>query len=324
MYDPELGMWTFPYRAVSRVNISPYTANANAGIFMFDVSGGVSTVPITASQMLFAFTPSNGNMTPLQVLIDGNEDSTDVTTGWVDASKWDTQDFLPDMANITDQHRVVNASLKMTYTGNNLANSGVIYVYQGPHIPQYRSHLISGTSERLSVLDMVARIRHNPRTKVYDTASFRGGKIFHVERGSGRRTFRSPYKARVPDGNSMDRIWPADGDQAASFDTGTDGTTTHYTTSWPKYVMSPTMQALYVFAEGVSIGGANFTIEAVQHAEIQLDPDATSHVGLASPPNNHTPEPDAGSSTVHGQGEPVMDSGGNLRNSHRGGKQLIG
>lgn len=323
MYDPELGMWTFPYRAVCRVNIAPYAANANSGIFVFDMSGGSASVPETASQILYAFTPSNGNMTPLQVCIDGYENNTDTTAGWMDPAKWDTQDLLPDMSNITDQHRVVNASLKVTYTGNNMANSGVVYVYQGPHIPAHRSELVSGTSEKLSVAQMVARIKSHPRTKVYDTASFRGGKIFHVERGAGRRTFRSPYKARAPDATAVDRIWPSDGDQPSFNDAGTDGSNP-WVGGYPRYMVPPTMQALYVFAEGVSIGGANFSLEAVQHAEIQIDPDATTHLGLATPPNNHTPEPDAGSRTLHLKGEPIMDAGGNLRNSHQGGNSFIG
>jgi len=306
------------------VNVAPYAANANSGIFVFDMSGGSTTVPETASQILYAFTPSNGNMTPLQVCIDGCENNTDTTTGWMDPARWDTQDMLPDMSNITDQHRVVNASLKVTYTGNNMANSGVVYVYQGPHIPAHRSELVSGTSERLSVAQMVARIKSHPRTKVYDTASFRGGKIFHVERGAGRRVFRSPYKARAPDATAVDRIWPSDGDQPSINDGAADGATTTWVGGYPRYMLPPTMQALYVFAEGVSIGGANFSLEAVQHAEIQIDPDATSHLGLATPPNNHTPEPDAGSRTLHLKGEPIIDAGGNLRNSYQGGNTFIG
>jgi hypothetical protein len=61
----------------------------------------------------------------------------------------------------------------------------------------------------------------------------------------------------------------------------------------------PTMQALYLFAEGLSLSGSNFLVEAVQQAEIQIDPDATGHIGLQTPPNNHLPEPDANANTVH-------------------------
>lgn len=326
MYDPELGTWTYPFRSVCRATVVPYAANANSGIFVFDLSGGdttsTTTVPETASQILFAFTPSNGNFTPLQICVDGYENSTDVIDGWMDAAKWSTKDLLPDMSNITDQHRVVNASLKMTYTGNNMANSGVVYVYQGPHIPSYRSELVNGSPEKLSVASMVSRIKNHPRTVAYDTASFRGGKIFHVERGSGRRLFRAPYKARVPDTVNADRFWPTDGEQPSVTSNGADAETKVWAGGYRN--TPPTMQALYVFAEGVSIGGANFTLEAVQHSEIMIDPDAISHLGLATPPNNHSPEPDAGSRTVHLKGEPVVDAAGNLRNSHLGGNAFIG
>lgn len=103
MYDPELGMSTFAYRAVGRTTVVPHPATANAGIFVFDASGvSLSSnppVPTTASQILFSFTPSNGNITPLQILVDGNEASTDTTTGWDNKDRWDTIPLLPDMSD---------------------------------------------------------------------------------------------------------------------------------------------------------------------------------------------------------------------------------
>jgi hypothetical protein len=70
------------------------------------------------------------------------------------------------------------------------------------------------------------------------------------------------------------------------------------------------MQAMYVFAEGVSVSGANFTLEVVQHAEIQIDPDATSHVGLQTPPNNSKPEVHSGGVTTgHGEGAGAGSNG---------------
>jgi hypothetical protein len=306
MYDPELGMATFAYRAVGRTTVVPHASTANAGIFVFD-AGGVSLssnppVPATASQILFSFTPSNGNITPLQILLDGNESSTDTTTGWDNKDLWDTIALQPDMSNITDQHRVVNASLKMTYTGNSLANSGVVYVYQGPHIPIYRSALTGTAKVKLSVQDMIQRIRNHPRTRVYDTACFRGGKIFHIERGSGRRAFFAPFKARAPVATGPGRHWPSDPDDNPTVGSAATDIST-FSSGFPRYMLPPTMQAMYVFAEGVSVSGANFSLEVVQHAEIQIDPDATSHVGLATPPNNSSPEAHSGGNTTgHGEG----------------------
>lgn len=307
MYDPELGMATFAYRAVGRKTVVPHDATANAGVFVFDASGvSLSSnppLPETASQILFSFTPSNGNFTPLQILLDGNESSTNTTTGWENKALWDTIPLLPDMSNITDQHRVVNASLKITYTGNSLANSGVVYVYQGPHIPVYRSALTGAAKVKLSVHDMVQRIRNHPKTRVYDTACFRGGKIFHIERGSGRRNFVTPYKARAPVATGNNHHWPTDPEAnpaMAGTTTTAEGT---FSSGFPRYLLPPTMQAMYVFAEGVSVSGANFTLEVVQHAEIQIDPDATSHVGLQTPPNNSKPEVHSGGVTTgHGEG----------------------
>lgn len=312
MYDPELGMATFAYRAVGRTTVVPHASTANAGIFVFDASGVSMTsnppVPATASQILFSFTPSNGNVTPLQVLLDGNESNTDTTTGWDNKDLWDTIPMLPDMSNITDQHRVVNASLKITYTGNSLSNSGVVYVYQGPHIPLCRSALSGGAKLRLSVSEMIQRIRHHPKTRVYDTACFRGGKIFHIERGSGRRAFFTPYKSRAPLTTGQNRHWPDDPDENPTAGSATTDAAT-FAHGFPRYMIPPTMQAMYVFAEGVSVSGANFSLEAVQHAEIQIDPDATSHVGLQTPPNNSSPEVHAGGNTT-GQGEGA-GAGGN-------------
>lgn len=307
MYDPELGMATFAYRAVGRTTVVPHAATANAGIFVFDASGvSLSSnppVPATASQILFSFTPSNGNCTPLQILLDGNEASTDTTTGWENKDLWDTIPLLPDMSNITDQHRVVNASLKMTYTGNSLANSGVVYVYQGPHIPTYRSALTGGAKVKLSIHDMIQRVRNHPKTRVYDTACFRGGKIFHIERGSGRRSFFPPYKSRAPVATGAGDHWPSDPDAGPTQPNSSTPGTGVYSAGYPRYMIPPTMQAMYVFVEGVSVSGANFTLEAVQHAEIQIDPDATSHIGLQTPPNNSKPEVHAGGITTgHGEG----------------------
>ena len=259
-------------------------------------------------------TPSNGNHSPLHILKDGNEDRVDVTDGWALPTLWDSPEFLPNMINVTDQHRVVNASIKVTYTGTSIANSGAVYVYQGPHIPQF--HKAAGVATKLSVAQMVHRVKTNPRTKYYDIDDFRsGGKIFHIERGTQRRVFRTPYAAKFPDsvyGNKLFKTTPAS--------TGTeDPTSTTATTSgaaptdpsvtWDSgYVTAnnqlanhqhtvqivggtvmaigepiagvpPTMQALYIFAEGLSVSGSNLTIEAVMHAEIQIDPDATEHVG---------------------------------------------
>lgn len=302
MYDPELGMSTFPYRAVGRTTVVPYSANANAGIFVFDATSSSATIPETASQLLFAFTPTNGNTAPLQVLIDGNENSNDTTNGWDNSALWNTIPLLPDMANITDLHRVVNASLKMTYTGNSLANSGIVYVYQGPHIPAYRTELSGAAKVKLSVHDMIQRIRSHPKTRVYDTASFRGGKIFHIERGSGRRQFSVPFRARAPVTAGIVQHWPTNPNDPPHDHTGQTTSAATYSTGYPRYMLPATMQAMYVFAEGVSIGGANFSLEVVQHAEIQIDPDATAHVGLQTPPNNSTPEAHAGGTTT-GAGE---------------------
>lgn len=309
MYDPELGMATFAYRAVGRTTVVPHAATANAGIFVFDASGvSLSSnppVPATASQILFAFTPSNGNTAPLQILVDGNEGSTDTANGWDNNTLWDSIPLLPDMANITDQHRVVNASLKMTYTGNSLSNSGVVYVYQGPHIPTYRSALTGNAKVKLSVHDMIQRLRNHPKTRVYDTACFRGGKVFHIERGSGRRSFVPPFKPRAPLATGVHYHWPTDPEAGPHTSAGvlTPAADITFSSGFPRYMMPPTMQAMYVFAEGVSVSGANFTLEVVQHAEIQIDPDATSHVGLQTPPNNNQPEAHAGGVTTgHGEG----------------------
>lgn len=291
-------------------------------------------LPITSTQLLFAFTPSNGNHSPLHILKDGNEDRVDVTDGWALPTLWDSPEFLPNMIRVTDQHRVVNASIKVTYTGTSIANSGSVFVYQGPHIPQF--HKVAGVPTKLSVAQMVHRIKTNPRTKSYDVDDFRHGKIFHIERGTQRRVFRTPYTAQFPDSVYGNKLFSM---TAAS--TGTENpTSTTVTTSsaaptdpsvtWdsgyaiannqlanhqhtvqiaggtamaigePIAGVPPTMQALYIFAEGLSMTGSNFLVEGVMHAEIQIDPDATEHVGQATPPNNHTPEPDANARTVHG------------------------
>jgi hypothetical protein len=360
MYDPELGMWTFPYRAIARTSVSPTgtvvapsnvdpTNPLNLGLIDLGNGGSLlsgSPLPITSSQLMLAFTPSNGNQSPLQLLKNGNENSVDITLGWSTPSLWDTVPFLPNMAAITEQHRIVNASLKVTYTGTSLANSGTVYVYQGPHIPQF--HKSGDTMTKLSVAQMVSRVRTHARTIPYDVEDFRGGKIFHVERGTQRRVFRAPYTATFPDSSYGNKIFtvPAQTSSDSTVDTSATPVTTDapaYTTpsvetsagrgisvydpgtaEWtnaqqalghthvvqvsgnsvttvgePMASIPPTMQALYLFAEGLSLSGSNFLVEAVQQAEIQIDPDATGHIGLQTPPNNHLPEPDANANTVH-------------------------
>lgn len=342
MYDPELGMWTFPFKSVARFTAAPTgSVTAPASFDLSSVIGGGSLLtgsgplPITSSQLLIAFTPSNGNFSPLQLCKDGSENSLDVTTGWATPSLWDTMEFLPNMSSITEQHRVVNASLKVTYTGTSLSNCGVVYVYQGPHIPQF--HKVNGTSIKLSVTQMVQRIKTNPRTVPYDVDNFRNGKIFHVGRGTQRRVFRSPYEASFPDsayGNKLFKIpdsttgtdlssgeapaghaettsdptWTGPAGNQANIDSAGYYVHTHTVQAGgtsvtaygePVAGVPPTMQALYLFAEGLSLTGSNFLVEGVQQAEIQIDPDATTHVGFATPPNNHTPEPDAGDATYH-------------------------
>lgn len=329
MYDPELGMWTFPYRQVARFTAKPSGATFDA---------------ITSTELLISFTPSNGNQSPLQLCKDGNETSIDVVNGWATPSLWTTIDFLPNLASVTEQHRIVNASLKVTYTGTSFANSGVVYVYQGPHIPQF--HKVAGTAAKLSVAQMIARIKTNPRTKPYDVESFRNGKIFHIDRGTQRRVFRTPYEAYFPDSSYGNKIFqlptaatsdggnwslndPSNGTTttaAGTTETTTDPTwtgaagfpsnassSTYYVHTHNVQVggssavafgdivtgVPPTMQALYFFAEGMATAGSNFLVEAVQQAEIQIDPDASAHIGLATPPNDHSPEPDAGSGTLH-------------------------
>jgi hypothetical protein len=354
MYDPELGMWTFPYRAIARTSVSPTgtvvapsnvdpTNPLNLGLIDLGNGGSLlsgSPLPITSSQLMLAFTPSNGNQSPLQLLKNGNENSVDITLGWSTPSLWDTVPFLPNMAAITEQHRIVNASLKVTYTGTSLANSGTVYVYQGPHIPQF--HKSGDTMTKLSVAQMVSRVRTHARTVPYDVEDFRGGKIFHVERGTQRRVFRAPYTATFPDSSYGNKIFtvpaqtssdstvdpsavttdapaytaPSDGKVHFVSDTGPAEWMnaqqalghTHVvqvsgnsvtTVGEPMASIPPTMQALYLFAEGLSLSGSNFLVEAVQQAEIQIDPDATGHIGLQTPPNNHLPEPDANANTVH-------------------------
>lgn len=367
MYDPELGMWTFPYRAVARTNVAPTGSvvapsnldpNNPLNLGLIDLGNGGSLLsgsplPITSSQLMISFTPSNGNQTPLQFLKNGNEGNTDTTLGWATPSLWDTLSFLPNMASITEQHRIVNASLKVTYTGTSFANSGTVYVYQGPHISQF--HKVEGTMVKLSVAQMVSRVKTHARTIPYDVEDFRGGKIFHIERGTQRRVFRAPYEATFPDSSYGNKIFhtpvatastTADGTAAGSSGTPGDNTgsggsgpdasgqaTTSFVTNrqppanftvdggyWydhqhlvqvgasgatvsaigePMAAIPPTMQALYIFAEGLSMSGSNFLVEAVQQAEIQIDPDATGHTGLQTPPNTHTPEPDANANTIH-------------------------